>query len=359
MTHVDATIPLYDFSMRLEYWTLNEKMNIRATSSTNAKIVRMTLLKPIEFHETSSLPSSRGEVPVFRTELAGNSQILLEISGEGVSLHDSLDRLVSLPKFEYMSGTKPGKYSRLQLAKPNVRPDLKALKAPLHRFLTNSEIKQKTPSAKNLYDVNDLEGDDKGIGSYLYPQTPNIKPGSLDITQFNVSVDDHNVYFKLTFKNLSSPGWHPEYGFQLTFVAIAIEKGRQIGSGQTNVGMNSNYTLDHYDAFEDIIYVGGGIKVANDSGRILAEYLPGDGDEKNPLGNASMKTIEFSIPIAILGRADSLWRYTVLIGCQDDHGGAGIGEFRSVEAEAKEWAGGGKMNPNDPNVYDVILPPKQ
>jgi hypothetical protein len=37
-------------------------------------------------------------------------------------------------------------------------------------------------------------------------------------------------------------------------------------------------------------------------------------------------------------------------------GGAGIGDFRSVEPAAKEWIGGGKKKPADPNVYDVILP---
>ncbi|HLX11453.1 MAG TPA: glucodextranase DOMON-like domain-containing protein, partial [Bacteroidota bacterium] len=68
------------------------------------------------------------------------------------------------------------------------------------------------------------------------------------------------------------------------------------------------------------------------------------------------KSILFSIPIDLIGTPDSKWRFAAFIGAQDDHGGAGVGEFRSVEKEAKEWIGGGKANPNDPNIYDWILP---
>ncbi len=240
-----------------------------------------------------------------------------------------------------------------ELATPQIRHDLKCLRKPSHRLLTNSEIKLSNPQAKILYDLSDPEGDDKGSGSHIYPQTPNLKPGSLDITHFTVSSDDKNIYFKLQFKNLSNPGWHPEYGFQLTYAAIAIDKGV---NGSKQAGMNSNYTFTDGFHFQNIIYVGGGFRIVNDIGKILAKYLPAPGDEKSPLGNANTKIIEFSVPTELLGKPDNSWRYAVLIGCQDDHGGAGIGEFRSVEAETKEWTGGGKKNLSDPNVYDLILP---
>lgn len=242
----------------------------------------------------------------------------------------------------------------LKLAIPTINPNLKCLQPPSHCLLTNSEIKQTNPNANLLYDVNDPEDDDKGTGTYVYPQTSNLKPGSLDITQFTVSSDDKNIYFKLRFINLSNPGWHPEYGFQLTYAAIAVNKGTSVGESQ--IGMNSNYTFEDGFLFQNVIYIGGGIRVVNDSGKIIAEYIPASGDEKNPLGNANTKLIEFSIPLDLIGTPDNSWRYAVLVGAQDDHGGAGIGEFRSVEAEAKEWVGGGKKNQDDPNVYDVILP---
>ena len=244
----------------------------------------------------------------------------------------------------------------ITLATPTIRPGLQSLKGPSHRLLSNAEAKAQGNSASILYDVQDPEGDDKGTGNYVYPLTPLLKPGSLDITRFTLSADDKYAYFKLRFRNLSDPGWHPEYGFQLTYVAIAIDKDGKPGSGSTAVGMNSNFSLDPRYAYETILYVGGGVRVADSKGVILAEYIPVAGDEKNPLGITQTKEIGFSIPVDVLGKPGTNWRYTVLVGCQDDHGGAGIGDFRTVESTAKEWTGGGRKKPSDSNVYDVIFP---
>jgi glycogen debranching enzyme len=286
-----------------------------------------------------------------------NSFITVFVESDDVKeISSSNAKIGSIYKYHPSSGF-PNYYGgisdSLHLAVPIIRPDLKCLAGPSHRLLSNSEIKLSNPQAKILYDVSDPEGDDNGDGAYTYPKTVNLKPGSLDITHFSVSTDEKNLYFKLQFKNLSNPGWHPEYGFQLTYAAIAIDKGV---NGSKQAGMNSNYTFTDGFRFQSLIYVGGGFRVVNDSGKILAEYLPASGDEKSPLGNANAKIVEFSLPIELLGKPDNSWRYAVLIGCQDDHGGAGIGEFRSIEAETKEWTGGGKKNPNDSNVYDLILP---
>ncbi|MBI3586233.1 MAG: hypothetical protein HY088_03780 [Ignavibacteriales bacterium] len=248
------------------------------------------------------------------------------------------------------------KLKGVRLATPVVNPSLKALKGPSHRLLRNAEIKPSNPISHIVYDVSDPVGDDKGSGNFTYPLTTNLKPGSLDITHFTVSADEKHVYFKMQFQNLSNPAWHPEYGFQLTYAAIAIDKDGKPGSGQTNVGMNSNYLLDKQFAFENIIYVGGGFRVVDARGTILAEYLPIPGDEQHPLGDTKERIISFAIPTEILGMPEPSWRYTVLVGCQDDHGGAGVGDFRSVEATAKEWIGGGKKKPLESNVYDIILP---
>ncbi|MDP2885755.1 MAG: amylo-alpha-1,6-glucosidase [Ignavibacteria bacterium] len=248
------------------------------------------------------------------------------------------------------------KLDEIKLATPIVRPDLKSLKGPSHRLLSNAEVKAENTLAAILLDVEDPEGDDKGSGSYVYPLTPLLKPGSLDITRSTVSADDKNVYFKLRFRDLSNPGWHPEYGFQLTYVVIAIDKDNKPGSGQTAVGMNSNFSIDPRVAYETIIYVGAGVRISDSRGAVLAEYIPITGDEKNPLGDTRQKVIAFSVPLDVLGKPSTTWRYTVVVGCQDDHGGAGLGDFRTVETTAKEWTGGGRKKPADSNVYDVINP---
>lgn len=246
--------------------------------------------------------------------------------------------------------------SAIRLTVPRVDPELLALKKPPYRILMNSEIKASNPGTRALVSVNDPVNDDKGGGKFTYPTTPMLKPGSLDVTHFSVAADERNVYFALQFRDLSDPGWHPEYGFQLTYAAIAIDKDRKPGSGQSTVGMNSNYTFGKGFGYENIIYVGGGVRVDDAKGKILAEYLPAEGDDVTPLGDAAAKTIRFAIPVDIIGSPAASWRFAVVIGAQDDHGGAGIGEFRSVDAVGGEWVGGGKTNAKGSNVYDVILP---
>ena len=89
-------------------------------------------------------------------------------------------------------------------------------------------------------------------------------------------------------------------------------------------------------------------------GKVIAAYIPVQADVRNPLGNIATSTISFALPLSYLGKPIKGWTFTVLTGGQDDHGGAGIGEFRTVLKEAGEWNGGGRMKPEESNVYDVV-----
>ena len=89
--------------------------------------------------------------------------------------------------------------------------------------------------------------------------------------------------------------------------------------------------------------------------RCYASIVPRSGDEQNPIGNIKGKSIEFSLPLKYLGKPTPEWKMTILIGAQDDHGGAGIGEFRAVERNGSEWIGGGKIDPSNSNVFDVLV----
>ncbi len=120
---------------------------------------------------------------------------------------------------------------------------------------------------------------------------------------------------------------------------------------------NANFILDERHAFKRLILVGGGIRVLDEEGKTLAAYIPLESDASDPLGEVSTATIRFALPISFLGIPDSSWTFTVLVGAQDDHGGAGIGEFRTVNRETGEWSGGGRMNPEDPNIYDMLVAP--
>ena len=248
-----------------------------------------------------------------------------------------------------------GDLDHLKLAAPFIPESLNALRAPKHRLLSHAEIKASDSGAPVISDREDPAGDDRGTGTYRYPQNPNFRPGCLDLTRFRLAADERNVYFRLIFRDLSDPGWHPEYGFQLTFAAICIHTDGP-ASVRREVGRNSGYVLPPSAAAEYVVYVGGGVRVEDSSGTLLAEYRPIAGDETDPLGSTADHAISFALPRSLFASAPASWKTTLLIGAQDDHGGAGIGDFRSVDAAGGEWTGGGKMDPKDSNVYDVLNP---
>jgi carbohydrate-binding DOMON domain-containing protein len=245
-------------------------------------------------------------------------------------------------------------FKDMDFATPVILSDYPVFHKQKHPLLNNSIIKKQNPDAKLICDVSDTEGDDKGDGNYVYPLNTNFVEGALDILNFKASYDDEYVYFKLKFRKLANPGWHPEYGFQLTYVAIAIDQDGLKNSGNLDVGMNSKYNVNPEEAFEKIIYVGGGVRVDDNDGTVLAEYIPMEADVTNPLGDISTAAISFAMPQKYLGVPNDKWQFTVLAGAQDDHGGAGMGEFRNVENEATEWTGGGKKHSDSPNVFDVL-----
>jgi carbohydrate-binding DOMON domain-containing protein len=220
--------------------------------------------------------------------------------------------------------------------------------------LYRADVKASNPSARILADADDPKGDDVGTGKYTYPTNPNFLAGIFDIRRTTVSYDSANAYFTFRFSALANPGWHPEYGFQLTFVAIAIDEDGIRGSGSQVIPRNSGFALDSSMAFERVIYIGGGLEVADDRGTTLAIYVPSGADIADPLGDASTASIRFSVPLKFLGTPSGRWRFAILAGGQDDHGGAGLGEFRSVRSQGDEWSGGGKTRTADPNVYDVL-----
>jgi glycogen debranching enzyme len=239
------------------------------------------------------------------------------------------------------------------LARPELQRTFPVLRGPSHPLLTHAQVKRMNPDAQLLAEASDPSGDDTGIsGTYRYPSSQHFQKGILDITGATFRYDSTTVYCRLTFSKLYDPGWHPEYGFQLTLAAVAVNTGN---GTQRNVGINSRFVLEPSRAFDRLILVGGGIRVMDANGTILSEYLPKQEDAALPLGSTKNGTIEFAVPLEYLGTPHPGWKFSILIGAQDDHGGAGIGEFRQVQQEVSEWLGGGNNIPNDSNVYDVMM----
>lgn len=246
----------------------------------------------------------------------------------------------------------------LSLAKPILRADLPSMRGPQHPLIQHRVIRSKNPFARPFSHAEDPARDDTGTVSgtrYTYPGNRAFAEGCFDLRALDVRVDTANAYFRIQLTSLANPGWHPEYGFQLTYIAIAIDKDGKVGTGSRRVEQNAGWTLPERRGYERLILVGGGVRILDSAGTILAEYIPLPEDAADPLGNAGAGTIEFAIPLSYLGSPGTDWTLMVLAGAQDDHGGAGIGEFRTVTTDAGDWNGGGRTRAEDPNVYDTLV----
>ncbi|MHB1051313.1 MAG: amylo-alpha-1,6-glucosidase [Bacteroidota bacterium] len=244
-------------------------------------------------------------------------------------------------------------FTDVSLALPDAQKNFPVLRGPSHPLLSHAQVRTKSDAARTLFSSDDAAGDDRGPSqTFEYPSSTHFKKGILDITRALFRHDAKNLYCTLTFNNLYDPGWHPEYGFQLTLAAIAINTG---SGTQRDIGLNSGYRLNPTRAYDRMIVVGGGIRVTDGAGTILCEYIPGERDMRDPIGNVRSNSVEFAVPLEYLGTPDTRWKISILVGGQDDHGGAGIGEFRTVNKRGSEWQGGGKNNVNESNVYDTLF----
>jgi glycogen debranching enzyme len=283
--------------------------------------------------------------------ISGKGKVILRILPDSIEASEAGAPLhletISEPLVHFAS------LDSLHFQTPRISLEWKYAKQPDFKVLGLSDIKKKDADAILFAGADDPTGDDRGpAGTYTYPLNQNFRQGILDITHASVSYDSSDIFFTLRFRNLVNPMWHPDYGFQLTFAAIAIGNG---SGGDRELGRNSDYTLPAGRGFQKVIYVGGGLEIFDSSGTKLAAYVPVVSDTSNTLGSTADREIEFSIPVSILGRPDSDWQISILVGAQDDHGGGGVGEFRSILHKATEWQGGGKEEAGEPNIYDEMF----
>lgn len=244
--------------------------------------------------------------------------------------------------------------AEVAFAQPHLRPDLPALRGPSWPLLNSAQAVQPFP-ARSVISLTDAAGDDREPnGRYQYPRNPAFAAGMFDLRRIEVAQQDSLVHFRLQFTRLVQPGWHPEYGYQLTFAALAIDTDRDAATGTRAVGSNSNQTLPEDFGADRLVYLGGGALVHDAAGRTLLHFVPDD-PARTP-GNVENATITVALPLRFFGGAVEKWRFAVYTGGQDDHGGAGVGEFRAVLPQAGEWhGGGGEHASGNCNVYDSAV----
>ncbi len=229
--------------------------------------------------------------------------------------------------------------------------EVPALSGPEHRLLGKDEVLAFKQPFQVIHKLEDSRMDDVGLtGNYVYPSNHQFEPGIADILSFAVGENESFYEFEMIFSNLVDPGWHAEYGYQLTYCALGVSYDSKSGSREIGKNAQDNFQKDF--KADLILYISGGILVVDDKLVPLAEYMPQT--SAGAIGNAVTETIRFTLPKSLFKVALNDASFQIAVGCQDDHGGAGIGDFRPVEALVSEWAGGGGSLDGS-NVYDWLV----
>lgn len=240
-------------------------------------------------------------------------------------------------------------YQGIKFAHIDPKTQFNTIKMPDFAVLFHKDVKNDGGSlAAPLLNVSDPADDE----IYSYPTERQFEKGILDFVTLSIRADKDSYYFLARYSNLVNPLWNPEYGFQLTFSAICFSVLDDSDKG-TVVGKNSKHILPISRAFNRVIYIGGGLEVADANLKVLASYTPMPEDVIHPLGSALDNEIEFTLKKSIVGNIDVTKPITILTGAQEDYARDGIGFFREVYQLPSLWNGGGKKNPNASNVYDI------
>lgn len=227
-----------------------------------------------------------------------------------------------------------------------------ALQGPTYRSLSKDEVITESQSGSVIVKANDPEGDDKGDnGQYVYPMNPQFVPGVADIREFTLREVEEGYQFEFVFSDLVDPGWHPEFGYQLTYCALGISYDQDRGTNR--LGRNAKAQFRSGFKADMIIYISSGLIMVDADNTPIAEYLPSE--FRGAIGDATTEKVRFTLPAELFSSDLKDAKFQIAVGCQDDHGGSVIGDFREVEPDAAEWVGGG-AEPGSSNIYDWLIP---
>jgi len=251
------------------------------------------------------------------------------LNGEAVQAHATY----ALPDGDFwadFSWTEPQMRDRY--------PVMQALEE--ERRLTAEQVSRVNPTATVIATRTDPAGDDFGVSAtYTYPTS--YPPGILDIRYLEIAEDRDAFYFRIETTALANP---EDFGFQPTFFALALntEEG-----GETQVGRGSNFRFPSSNAYNYIVFIGDGLRVEDDRGRVLGEFA-GVGED---IIHVDQALVEFALPKFVLPAIPRGSQITLLVGGNE---GGQPGRFRPVVSQATSQLGGGKVQPRDPNIYDIV-----
>ena len=229
-----------------------------------------------------------------------------------------------------------GVWEGFAFAEPDLRDEYPVMRAVANqRSLGDGEILRDNPSASVVLTQTDPQGDDWGATStFVYPE--GVPPDVLDASYLEVARDDSTTYVRAEFAALG------EGGHTMVAIAIDTEEG-----GARTIGRGAEYDFAEDGGYEYVVFVGEGLLVEDAAGRELGRLSSGSAFDP------STGTLQFALPSFIVPRLGRGARVTMLVGALAP--GDGVGQFARVADDASESTGGGRVDRQSPNVYDVVV----
>ena len=199
-------------------------------------------------------------------------------------------------------------------------------------------------SGKTVFEMDDPQGDDKGLGTYVYPTNDVFKPGVFDLTHYSVTDAGNKLVFMVKVKDLGGNPWSGPNGFCLQYVQIYVHTGPNATYVSTKTyGLNITISEDSAWSFALLLAPGWGSDPVPEGQRSALYYANNtavvqDGELKvyaDPTQNAIIAEVSKDL----LPGIDNLgnWSYVVALTSYDGYGAMKI---RPFGVEAAEWVVG-------------------
>jgi carbohydrate-binding DOMON domain-containing protein len=208
----------------------------------------------------------------------------------------------------------------------------------------------------------DPPGDDNGPGTYTYPTDAVYKPGSFDITEFQVIPSGTTVEFRVKVNSTIEDPWDSAAwqgnGFSVQMAFIMIDTDHAAGSGVTDGPPGTNVRFAPDEAWDKAVIISpqGPTRVNSE----IELKAPGMKDRfvVPRITRASGRTLIAVVDTAALGGTPSdSWGYQVLMQSNEGFPDKTDLLTRKVnESNGQHRFGGGSDYDNDPQVMDILTP---
>ena len=220
-----------------------------------------------------------------------------------------------------------------------------------------------TASAETIVSIKDPAGDDNGPGSYSYPTDAAYKPGSFDLTAFEVETKGSDVIFRVTVRAKIEDPWNSKdwqgNGFSLQFVQVYIDTDHQDGSGFCDGLPGLNVKFKPESCWEKVVLIS-----PQPRAKLQSEINQKAGKLKGGVVIPTTTRVEGKTLVATVKASDlgsrpvKGWGWQVLMQSNEGYPDKGDLLTRKVnEIGGQHRFGGGSDYNCDPHVIDMIVAP--